>query len=103
MRRPGNVMWVQGSAAKTRGPFVIERNLFHLRGTAHDSNSQGAFFFSRCTDVTVQANVAVFPEGQNIPAVEIRNSHRSRCRTTCSPTRARRLINTGPAPAPATP
>ena len=70
----GNAMWVAGSAAKTRGPFVVEKNLFYVRGTARDSNSQGSFYFSRCIDVTVQSNIAVFPDGQNIPAVEIRNS-----------------------------
>jgi hypothetical protein len=70
----GNVMWVAGSGMKSRGPFVIERNVFYLRGTAHDSGSRGAFYFSRCTDVTVRANIAEFPAGQDIPAVEVRNS-----------------------------
>jgi hypothetical protein len=97
----GNVMWVAGSGAKSRGPFVIERNLFHLRGTAHDSNSQGAFYFSRCTDVTVQANVAVFPEGQNIPAVEIRNSQQVTVQDNVFTNAGQTVLNTGASAQPA--
>ena len=97
----GNVMWVAGSGAKSRGPFVIERNLFHLRGTAHDSNSVGAFYFSRCTDVTVQANVAVFPDGENIPAVEIRNSQEVTVQDNVFTNAGQTVLNTGASAPPA--
>jgi hypothetical protein len=70
----GNVMWVQGSAATTRGPWVVEGNLFRLKNSAHDSGSVGGLYFSRCHDVTVRSNVAMFPPGQDQPAVEIRNT-----------------------------
>ena len=79
---------------------MVERNLFHVRGTADDSNSQGAFFFNRCTDVSVQANVAVFPEGQNIPAVEIRSSQPVTVQDNVFTNAGETLINTGPPPAP---
>ena len=98
----GNVMWVAGSGMTSRGPFVIERNLFYVRGTAHDSGSQGAFYFSRCTDVTVRSNIAEFPAGQNIPAVEIRNSQPVTVEDNVFANAGETLLNTGVGATPTT-
>src|SRR5262249_7293785 len=70
----GNVLWVNGSPAVRRGPWVSALNQFQLRVTSHDGASQGTFFSGHCTGVTAQSNTADFPRGPNGPAVEYRDS-----------------------------
>ena len=76
---------------------MVEKNLFYVRGTARDGNSQGSFYFSRCTDVTVQSNITVFPIGQNIPAVEIRNSQPVTVEDNVFANAGETVLNTGSA------
>ena len=88
----GNLVWVSGGTY--RGPFVIERNRFRLRGTVHDSSSRGAFFFDRCADITIEANHADFPTGENIPAVEIRDSQHVTVENNSFPNAGQLILDT---------
>ena len=70
----GGLVFVFGPTSGYRGPFVFANNEMIVTDTVHDEGSTGAFFLSRASDVTIRDNVANFPPGRNVPAVEVQDS-----------------------------
>jgi hypothetical protein len=71
--KTGNLIWVYGPPTGFRGPLVIERNKLRVGGTVNDESSTGALFFTRVDGITIRHNRVMFPSGQNVPAIEIRD------------------------------
>ena len=83
-----------------KGRIGTRRGHSSDREQSNDSGSQGAFYFSRCVDVTVHENIAVFPAGQSIPAVEIRFSQPVTVEGNAFENAGETVLNSTPAPAP---
>jgi hypothetical protein len=74
----GGLLFVYAKRGDYRGPYLVEGNRFVAGDLIHDEGASAAFFFAFSSDVTIRDNDVGFPNGKQMPAVELRNSHHVR-------------------------